>query len=173
MASSRGTTRSAWTVSAIWTVLLALFAARCGADAADAGEGSALAAGWLAAEARAGVPARALWVQAAWSVALVLSGGFDALLQMVSVAMVLTGSLTVGSLFVLRRRDPAAPRPYRATGYPWLPALYLVASLAIVVVMLATSLVRDPPELLPLLGLGVLGVAYGVARLGARRAAGG
>jgi len=64
MASSRGTTRSAWTVSAIWTVLLAPFAARCGADAADAGEGSALAAGWLAAEARPGVPARAIWAQA-------------------------------------------------------------------------------------------------------------
>ncbi len=130
------------------------------------------AARWLAAEARPGVPARALWVQAAWSVALVLSGGFDALLQMVSVAMVLTGSLTVGSLFVLRRREPAAPRPYRATGYPWLPALYLVASLALVVVMLATSLARDPPELLPLLGLAVLGVAYAVARVGVGRAAG-
>ncbi len=128
------------------------------------------AAGWLAAPSRAGVPARALWVQAAWSVALVLSGGFDALLQMVSVAMVLTGSLTVGSLFVLRRRDPAAPRPYRATGYPWLPAIYLVASLVIVVVMLATSLDRDPPELLPLLGVAVLAVAYVAARLGACRA---
>ncbi len=135
-------------------------------------EGGA-AARWLAAPSRAGVPARALWAQAAWSVLLVLSGGFDALLQMVSLAMVLTGSLTVGSLFVLRWRDSSAPRPYRATGYPWLPALYLVASLAIVVVMLATSLGRDPPELLPLLGVAVLAVAYGVARLGARGVAGG
>ncbi len=131
------------------------------------------AARWLGAPSRAGVPARALWAQAAWSVVLVLSGGFDALLQMVSVAMVLTGSLTVGSLFVLRRRDPAAPRPYRATGYPWLPAIYLVASLAIVVVMLGTSLDRDPPELLPLLGVAVLAVAYVAAWLGACRAAGG
>jgi len=93
-----------------------------------------------------------------------VGGGFDALLQMVTVAMVLTGSLTVASLFVLRRRGPATPRPYRATGYPWLPVFYLAASLALVVVMLATSLARDPPELLPLLDLAVLGVAYPAGR---------
>ncbi|MBN2196941.1 MAG: transposase [Polyangiaceae bacterium] len=43
------------------------------------------------------------------------------------------------------RRDPVAPRPYRGTGYPWLPAIYLLASLAIVVVMLATS-PPSPPQ---------------------------
>ena len=41
--------------------------------------------------------------------------------------MVVTGTLTVSSLFVLRRTQPERARPYRASGYPWLPGLYVAA----------------------------------------------
>jgi APA family basic amino acid/polyamine antiporter len=44
--------------------------------------------------------------------------------------------LTLVGLFVLRRTRPDAPRPYRAIGYPWLPAIYIVMALFIDVVLL-------------------------------------
>jgi basic amino acid/polyamine antiporter, APA family len=44
--------------------------------------------------------------------------------------------LTIAGLFVLRRKQPAAERPYRAVGYPVVPALYIVAAAAIMVVLL-------------------------------------
>jgi APA family basic amino acid/polyamine antiporter len=126
------------------------------------------AASWFVHQTPGGIPARALWTQALWSVVLILTGGFDTLLQMVSVAMVVTGSFTVGSLFVLRFRDPA-PRPFRATGYPWLPALYLVASVAVVAIMVRGSLTGEMAAVMPLLGVVVAVVAY-AAHAARRRA---
>jgi basic amino acid/polyamine antiporter, APA family len=115
---------------------------------------------WFAHEGRPGVPARTLLAQAGWSIVLILSGGFQTLLQMVSVAMVVTGSLTVASLFVLRRRQPDELRPFRATAYPWLPAVYLIANLVVIVVMIHGKLSGEHPDWLPLLGLFVTVVAY-------------
>jgi APA family basic amino acid/polyamine antiporter len=111
------------------------------------------------------VPDGALWVQAGISVLLILSGRFEQLYTMVSLAMVVTGSLTVGSVFVLRHKNPEAPRPYRATGYPWLPGIYVVASLAVIVVMLGEALSNKPGAWYPLLGLAMLVVVYFVHRL--------
>jgi basic amino acid/polyamine antiporter, APA family len=112
-----------------------------------------------------GVPSRSLWLQAAWAAVLVLSERFEQILDMVSVAMVLLGSLTVGALFVLRRREPHAARPHRALGYPVLPALYLVSNAVIIVVILQRLVTPDPGALYPLLGLGILAVAYVSHRL--------
>jgi len=71
-------------------------------------------------------PAFSLLVQGIWSGALALSGRYDQLYTYVMVMMVLSYTLTVAGLFVLRRTQPQTPRPYRCTGYPWLPALYLI-----------------------------------------------
>ena len=71
-------------------------------------------------------PARSLVLQGVWAGVLALSGGYNALFTYVMFMMVLSYALTVGALFVLRRKMPDAPRPYRCTGYPWLPALYVL-----------------------------------------------
>ena len=63
---------------------------------------------------------------------LVLSGGANALTTYTGFAVVLFAGIAVVSLFVLREREPDAPRPFRAWGYPVAPAIFAVASLAIV-----------------------------------------
>lgn len=75
-------------------------------------------------------PVRSLVLQAVWSAALALSGGYNALFTYVMFMMVLSYALTVAALFVLRRKMPDAPRPYRCAGYPWLPALYVLIGVA-------------------------------------------
>jgi APA family basic amino acid/polyamine antiporter len=75
-------------------------------------------------------PARSLVLQGVWAGALALSGGYNALFTYVMFMMVLSYGLTVAALFVLRRKLPDAPRPYRCAGYPWLPALYVLISAA-------------------------------------------
>ncbi|MCA9516550.1 MAG: amino acid permease [Myxococcales bacterium] len=121
-------------------------------------------------------PRRALWVQAGLSSVIVLSGTFDAIVEMTSIAMFVTGSLTVLSLFVLRRTRPDLPRPYRATGYPVLPALYVLLAVFAIGAKLweAMTSTSDHP-FFPLIGVGVLCVAM-VVHLGAtgrlKRAAG-
>ncbi|MGH7568840.1 MAG: APC family permease [Gemmatimonadales bacterium] len=73
-------------------------------------------------------PAVALAVQAIWTCALCLSGTYSELLKFVIFAAVLFYMITGVGLFALRWRRPAAERPVRAPGYPWLPALYIVAT---------------------------------------------
>ncbi len=102
------------------------------------------------------VPQRALWVQCLLACLLVLSGKFEQLYTMVSLAMVVTGTLTVASLFVLRRTRPDAPRPYRASLYPLLPALYIASSLGVVAIMVGSALSGERDAWYPLLGLGLL-----------------
>ena len=74
------------------------------------------------------VPVFALWVQGIWAVLLTLSGSYSNLLDYVIFAVVLFYILTIVGLFVLRRTRPDLERPYRAFGYPVLPALYIVAA---------------------------------------------
>jgi APA family basic amino acid/polyamine antiporter len=75
-------------------------------------------------------PALALIGQGAWAGILTLSGRYDQLYTYVMFGMVLSYTLTVIGLFVLRRKRPEIPRPYRCTGYPWLPAIYVVIGTA-------------------------------------------
>jgi APA family basic amino acid/polyamine antiporter len=77
-------------------------------------------------------PALAIVAQAAWASLLVLSGGANALTTYTGFAVVLFAGFSVLSLFVLRRQEPDAPRPFRAWGYPLAPAIFTIASLAIV-----------------------------------------
>jgi len=73
-----------------------------------------------------GVPAAGLVMQGAWSILLVFSGTYGQLLEYVIFAALLFYALTVAGLFVLRVRRPGAERPYKAVGYPWLPATYVI-----------------------------------------------
>jgi APA family basic amino acid/polyamine antiporter len=106
------------------------------------------------------VPKRAIYLQGFISCLLILSGRFNELLSLVGLAMVLTGSLTVGSVFVLRRKMPDAVRPYLASGYPWLPGIYLVSSAFVLVVMIREATTGKPGAWYPLAGLVVLILAY-------------
>jgi APA family basic amino acid/polyamine antiporter len=83
-----------------------------------------------------GVPVNSLWVQWAWTSLLCLSGSYGQLLDYVIFAVLVFYILTITGLFVLRRTQPEAPRPYRAFGYPVLPALYILMAAWICVVLL-------------------------------------
>jgi basic amino acid/polyamine antiporter, APA family len=75
-------------------------------------------------------PAVALIGQSAWAGVLTLSGRYDQLYTYVMFGMVLSYTLTVIGLFLLRWKRPQIPRPYRCTGYPWLPAIYILVGAA-------------------------------------------
>jgi APA family basic amino acid/polyamine antiporter len=81
-------------------------------------------------------PAVSLMVQMAWTCLLCLSGTYGQLLDYIIFAVLVFYILTIVGLFVLRRTHPDAPRPYRAVGYPVLPAIYIVMALFIDVVLL-------------------------------------
>jgi len=100
------------------------------------------------------VPGTALAVQCIWACLLCLSGTYADLLDYVIFAVLLFYVLTVVGLFRLRRTRPDAERPYRAFGYPVLPALYVVAALAVAVDLL----ILKPAYSWPGLGIVVLGI---------------
>jgi APA family basic amino acid/polyamine antiporter len=81
-------------------------------------------------------PAVSLILQAVWTCFLCLSGSYGQLLDLTMFAVIVFYILTIGGLFVLRRTQPDAPRPYRAFGYPVLPAIYIAMALFIEVVLL-------------------------------------
>ena len=97
-----------------------------------------------------GVPATALVFQAAWIVVLILmrtrrvsdagvvtyGNLYSDLLDYVVFSILIFYVLTIAGIFVLRSKRPDAERPYRAFGYPFVPALYIVAALAIMFVLL-------------------------------------
>ncbi len=71
-------------------------------------------------------PAFSLIGQGIWAGVLTLSGRYDQLYTYVIYGMVLSYTLTVIGLFILRWKRPDIPRPYRCAGYPWLPAIYVL-----------------------------------------------
>ncbi|MEQ1573715.1 MAG: amino acid permease [Vicinamibacterales bacterium] len=85
-------------------------------------------------------PAVAIVAQATWSSLLVLSAQADTLVNYTGFAVVLFSGVAVVALFVLRRKEPDAERPFRAWGYPIAPAIYVAASAAI----LLNGLYRAP-----------------------------
>jgi len=75
-------------------------------------------------------PAFSLIGQGVWAALLTVSGRYDQLYTYVIYGMVLSYTLTVIGMFLLRWRRPELPRPYRCTGYPWLPAIYVLVGAA-------------------------------------------
>jgi APA family basic amino acid/polyamine antiporter len=100
------------------------------------------------------VPAVALVMQGVWAAILTVSGTYSELLDYVIFAQLLFYVLTVAAVFVLRTRRPDAPRPYRAWGYPYVPAAYIAAAVA----LMADLLVVKPRYTWP----GLLIVASGI-----------
>ena len=99
-------------------------------------------------------PAFALVAQAIWTSLLCLSGSYGDLLNYVIFAALLFYMLTALGLFALRRRRPDLDRPVTAPGYPWLPALYLVATGLFCVNLLFTKPLYTWPGLI-IVALGV------------------
>ena len=76
------------------------------------------------------VPEFALWIQAIMACILCISGKYGDLLDMISFVVVLFYVLTISGIFILRKKQPNADRPYKAFGYPVLPILYILMGLA-------------------------------------------
>ena len=76
------------------------------------------------------VPEYALWIQCLVACVLCLSGKYGDLLDMVSFVVVLFYVLTIAGIFILRKKRPNAERPYKAFGYPILPAIYILMGIS-------------------------------------------
>jgi len=113
-------------------------------------------------DAKRGMPLRSLQYQAAWSAALVLSGSlgvrgaqlYSDLLTFTAFASLLFNALTILGLFVLRRKRPELPRPYRVALYPFVPLAYLAAAIFFLIFIA----VGDPRNS----GFGLLSILSGV-----------
>jgi APA family basic amino acid/polyamine antiporter len=95
-------------------------------------------------------PTGALIAQSIWSGVLVLSGSLSQLVSYTGFALVLFSAIAVAAVFVLRHREPDTHRPFLAWGYPWAPAIFIVAS----VLMLANEVWQNPRT--SAAGLGVI-----------------
>jgi APA family basic amino acid/polyamine antiporter len=88
---------------------------------------------------RGGTPVLALFLSTIAGILFLLTGTFERVIDMLAFFFVANYTLSYASLFVLRKREPDMPRPYRAWGYPWTTGIALVAS----VVFLVASIVTD------------------------------
>ena len=103
---------------------------------------------------RNAVPARALWMQCIWASVLCLSGKYGELLDYVIFVVLIFYILTIIGIFRLRKTRPEAARPYRAFGYPVLPALYILLAGAICILLF----IYKPKFTWPGLGIVLLGI---------------
>ena len=87
-------------------------------------------------------PVFSLIGQGIWAALLTLSGRYDQLYTYVIFGMVMSYTLTVIGLFILRWKHPEIPRPYRCAGYPWLPAIYVLIGAA----WILNTIVKRPME---------------------------
>ena len=105
---------------------------------------------------RAQVPSNALWFQGVWACLLVLSGTFDQLTDMlIFAAFIYYGATTLG-VFILRRKMPDAPRPYKVWGYPVVPALFILFCLSLI----GNTIITRPREAAIGLTLILLGIPF-------------
>jgi APA family basic amino acid/polyamine antiporter len=109
-------------------------------------------------------PVLAIAAQAVWASVLVLSGTLAELVTYTGFAVVLFSGVAVLALFVLRRREPMADRPFRAWGYPFAPGFFVVASAAMVI----HEIVNSPAT--SMAGLGVILAGFPIYFVFARRA---
>jgi APA family basic amino acid/polyamine antiporter len=109
-------------------------------------------------------PVVAILAQAVWSAVLVLSGTLSELVAYTGFAVVLFAGVAVFAVFVLRRREPDAPRPFKALGYPVAPGVFVLASAA----MVGNEIWSRPGPALA--GLAVIGAGFPLYLFFARRA---
>jgi APA family basic amino acid/polyamine antiporter len=99
-------------------------------------------------------PGRSLWAQSLWAVLLTLSGTYEQIYTYVIFGGLLFHAATAGAVFVLRRKHPEVERPYRVFGYPWVPLLFILAS----VLLIGNTLLEKPVESL----IGLVFIASGI-----------
>ncbi len=85
---------------------------------------------------RHNVPANSLWMQATWASVLCLTGKYNELLALVIFGVLIFYALTILGIFRLRKSRPELDRPYKAFGYPFLPAVYIVIATALALLLL-------------------------------------
>lgn len=83
-----------------------------------------------------GVPSNGLLYQAIWASLLCLSGTYNDLLDYVIFAVLIFYALTILGVFILRKKQPSVERPYKAFGYPVIPAIYIIAATFIMIILL-------------------------------------
>lgn len=88
---------------------------------------------------KASVPAWSIWAQCIWASALCLTGKYGDLLDFVVIIVLIFYILTIYGIFILRKKMPNAERPYKAFGYPAVPALYILISVVICMALLYTK----------------------------------
>lgn len=89
----------------------------------------------------ASVPGWGLWFQCFWASALCLTGRYGDLLDFVMIIVVIFYILTIAGIFILRKKMPDAERPYKAFGYPVLPAIYIILASVFCIMLL-----KDRPD---------------------------
>ncbi|HZV68990.1 MAG TPA: amino acid permease [Saprospiraceae bacterium] len=85
---------------------------------------------------RLAVPQWSLWVQGIIACLWSISGRYGQLLDMVSFVVVIFYVLTIAGIFILRKKRPDVARPYKAFGYPLLPAIYILMGLAFCILLI-------------------------------------
>ena len=90
----------------------------------------------LAVRTRGGSPLRAILLQQLLALVFVMTGSFEGVLSYAGFTLNLFALLTVAGVFVLRFTQPDLPRPYRVTGYPFTPAVFILMNLVILVFVL-------------------------------------
>ena len=100
------------------------------------------------------VPANSLLFQALWACGLTLTGSYGNLLDYVMFAVILFYILTIAGIFILRKKQPDLERPYKALGYPIIPALYIILATYFCI----TLLIYKPQYSYPGLGIVLLGI---------------
>lgn len=101
-----------------------------------------------------GVPANGLWLQCIWASLLCLTGKYGDLLDYVIFVVLIFYVLTIAGIFILRKKRPDAERPYKAFGYPILPALYILMATFICIALL----IYKPLYTWPGLGIVLAGI---------------
>jgi APA family basic amino acid/polyamine antiporter len=112
------------------------------------------------------VPQWALWAQFAVASVLCLSGKYGDLLDMISFVVVIFYVLTILGIFILRKKKPDLPRPYKAFGYPFLPILYILMGTSFCILLI----IYKPEYTWPGLIIALLGIPlYYIAHSGNRK----
>ncbi len=88
------------------------------------------------------VPAGSMWIQGWWACILVLSGTFDQLTDMIIFSIFIYYGLTTVGVFILRKKMPDAPRPYKVWGYPIVPAIVILFCAALFI----NTIIERPRE---------------------------
>ena len=88
------------------------------------------------------VPANVIWIQCLWACLLVFSGSFDQLTDMVVFAVFIFYGATALGVFILRKKMPDAYRPYKVWGYPYIPAIFILFCIG----LLVNTFITQPRE---------------------------